>query len=356
MKIASTRMRKFMVVAGLMVPGLAAVMALSHGCRPGRDRSGGGDNGAIEIEAARLLEDRSQPWWNNHRPARTNEPVPYSIEPSDDLGARKDPPIYTSQMPLGLARWLLAGNRPRASHPLGGRPVVLLDVRRAGEFCAEHIQGSLNVPGWEVAKALETGGLSKLDRRTVVVVYGSRWPHYQVITQLKGSMGFEAVYAMEGMAAWKARGFSVVRDEKLVHFLKKLEGEGAPAAAAAPPQAAPESLAGVEPLALNVLMSAGIDLLCVFVGDRRSYESGHVPGAIHVPAGELSSRFASADKSRIVVVTCGCCQGKRGGPSEMAVRELGRLGFKRVLHLDGHMFAWKTAGLPVEFDDPHARK
>lgn len=350
-------MRKSLAIAGLACLGLAAALAIGTGAFRGGGRPGGVGSRNLEAGVALLLEDRTQPWWNDHRPPRTKSATQYMMTPMDDLGARKDPPIYTAQMPLEVASWLHSGGRPPDGHPLSGRPLILLDVRRRSEFLAESIQGTLNVPARELDSSLETGELSKVDRRAVVVAYGSRWPHYEVVTKLRGPKGFDAVYAMEGLESWKAKGFPVERDEKLAEFLKVTDAERAAAATAAPPAPVEQdSLAGLEPLALKALMDAGVDMLRVFVGDRKTYEDGHVPGAFHIPVPELDRKLADVDRNRMVVVICGCCQGKRGGPSEIGVRQLNKLGFKRVMHLDGHMYAWKVAGLPVEHEDPPARK
>jgi rhodanese-related sulfurtransferase len=355
-------MHKGLVIAGVVLLGLAAALAVGTGAFRGEGRTPGVGNRGFEVEVTRVLEDRAQPWWNNHRPPKTKAPVQYLMSPSDDLGARKDPPIYTAQMPLNVAAWIASGGRPGDGHPLGGRPLVLLDVRRRSEFIAERIRGCLNVPARDLDQSMETGELSKLDRRSVVVAFGSRWPHFEVVTKLRGPKGFEAVYAMEGLEAWKAAGFPVERDDKLAEFLKVTDAERArpPAPGAPPPPPPPaeqdDSLAGLDPLALKALMDANVDMLCVFVGDRRTYEDGHVPGAIHVPVPDLDRRLADVDRNKLVVAICGCCQGKRGGPSEIAVRKLGTLGFKRALHLDGHMYAWKAAGLPVELEDPRPAK
>jgi len=341
------------IIAGL---GLSVVLVYGTGALLGSGKAHGFKSRDLEAEATRLLEDRSRPWWNNHRPPAAKGPTEYMMSPSDDLGARKDPPIYTPQMPLDVAAWITSGGRPREGNPLNGRPFVLVDVARRSEYLAEHIQGSLNVPGREIEQSLESGELSKLDRRAIVVAYGSRWPHFEVVSKLHGSKGFDAVYAMEGLEGWKARGFPVERDEKLARFLKMTESERAPPGGVVPPPPDPESLAGLDPLALKSLLDAGVDMTCIFVGDRRTYEAGHVPGAIHVPVAEIERKLADADRNRLVAVQCGCCQGKRGGPSEIAVRQLEKMGFKRVLHLDGHMYAWKAAGLPVELEDPRPRK
>ena len=350
-------MRKGLAIAGLACLCLAAALAVGTGALRGGGSPGGAGTRKLEPGVGRLLEDHSQPWWNNHRPPRTKSAIQYMMTPSDDLGARKDPPIYTAQMPLDVASWIHSGGRPPEGHPLGGRPFVLLDVRRRSAFLAESIKGSLNVPGRDLETSLENGELSKLDRRAVVVAFGSRWPHYEVITNLRSPKGFDAVYAMEGLESWKSRGYPVERDDKLAEFLEVTDAEHAAASTAAPPPPVEQDpLTGLEPLALKALMDAGVDMVRVFVGDRKTYEDGHVPGALHIPVPELESKLADVDRNRMVVVICGCCQGKRGGPSEIGVRQLNKLGFKRVMHLDGHMYAWKVAGLPVEHEDPPARK
>jgi rhodanese-related sulfurtransferase len=218
---------------------------------------------------------------------------------------------------------------------------------------AESIKGALNVPAKDFDASLENGELSKLDRKSVVVAFGSRWPHYEIVTKLRGHNGFDIVYAMGGLEDWKAKGAPVERDEKLAQFLKVLEAEKP---APPPPPVALEPLASVNARSLKTLLDAGTDLTCIFVGDRRTYEDGHVPGAIHVPLATLDKWAADLDRNKTVVMICGCCMGDRGGPSELGVRQMEKLGFKRVLHLDGHMYAWKTAGLPIQTEDPPAKK
>lgn len=340
-------------IMGLVGLGIAAALALGAASHRGNSRPQETAGQAFKAEATRLLEDRTQAWWTHHKPPRAKGPVEYRMAPNDDLGGRKDPPIYTAQMPVEVAAWIASGGKPPEGHPLAGRPFVLLDVRRRSEALAESIKGSLNVPARDFDASLENGELSKLDRKSVVVAFGSRWPHYEIVSKLRGPKGFDIVYAMGGLEAWKAKGAPVERDEKLAQFLKILEAEKP---APPPPPVELEPLASLNARSLKALLDAGTDLLCLFVGDRRTYEDGHVPGAIHVPLATLDKWAADLDRNKPVVLICGCCQGDRGGPSEMGVRQLEKLGFKRVLHLDGHMFAWKTAGLPIQTEDPPAKK
>jgi len=310
----------------------------------------------VEAEAKALLNDKSQPWWNDHRLKASKGAQSYSMVPSHDLGGREDPPIYTPVMPPKLAYWLMKGGKPPQDNPFAGRPFVMLDVRRYSDHLAENFEGPLNVPGALIEKSLEDGELSKLDRQAIIVAFGSRWPHYELISKLKGAK-FGAVYAMEGLHGWKAAGLPVQTDEKLVKILKMIDSEphrGPVAPIKEPEEQVP--LPGVDSLALKVLIDAGVDPLCIFVGSRVTYEDGHVPGAIYIPVADLEAKLATADKNRMIVVLCGCCKGLRGGPSEVAYDKLTKLGFKRVLHLNGHMYAWKIAGLPVETADPAPRK
>jgi hydroxyacylglutathione hydrolase len=160
---------------------------------------------------------------------------------------------------------------------------------------------------------------------------------------------------MEGLDSWRSKGAKVDRDEKLVQFLKETEGERkASAPVPLPPE--PEPLPGMDAKALKKLLDAGVDILCVFAGDRKTYEDGHVPGAHHVPVAAMEKWFADVDKNQLIVVMCGCCMGRNGGMSEAGFKKLEELGFTRVMHLDGHMNGWKVAGLPVQTEDPPPRR
>jgi rhodanese-related sulfurtransferase len=324
----------------------ASFIAAFGGAQEGKPQAPQGR--MFDQEAGKLLDDKAQPWWNNHRPPKATKPQSYNMSPSDDLGGRVDPPIYVSQMPIEVGAWIHSGGRPAEGHPLSGRALVLLDVRRRSEWLAERI------PGKELDASLESGALSKLDLKSILVVFGSKWAHYEVTSRLR-SHKFEALYAMEGLEAWKAKCAQVDRDEKLAQFLKETEAERK-ASLPPPPPVEMEPLPGMDPKALKRLLDAGVDLLCVFVGDRLTYEDGHVPGAHHVPVAQLEKWFADVDKNQLIMVMCGCCMGKRGGPSENGMFILEKLGFTRVLHLDGHMNAWKIAGLPIQTEDPPPRK
>ncbi len=81
------------------------------------------------------------------------------------------------------------------------------------------------------------------------------------------------------------------------------------------------------------------------VREREEWEEGYVPGALHVPRGQLESRIEGLlpDRSREVVVYC-----SGGSRSAFAAKSLTELGYERVSSLTGGFTDWKRNGFDVE--------
>lgn len=87
------------------------------------------------------------------------------------------------------------------------------------------------------------------------------------------------------------------------------------------------------------------DLIVVDLREKDAFDQGHVPGARHVPRGQLELRVNSEFPDPTVrLVTC-CEFGKI---STLAAATLRDLGFLRATALDGGIKAWREAGLPLE--------
>jgi rhodanese-related sulfurtransferase len=85
-------------------------------------------------------------------------------------------------------------------------------------------------------------------------------------------------------------------------------------------------------------------LVVLDVRESDAYQAGHIPGAKHLPRGQLELRVNNelADPT-VRIVTC-CELGKI---STLAAATLRDLGYGRVAALDG-MRAWRDAGYDVE--------
>ncbi|HWI84934.1 MAG TPA: rhodanese-like domain-containing protein, partial [Sphingomonas sp.] len=87
-----------------------------------------------------------------------------------------------------------------------------------------------------------------------------------------------------------------------------------------------------------------IGLTLLDVRERDAFDAGHIPGAIHLPRGQLELRVDEMlpdPTARILT----CCE--YGRISTLAAATLRTLGFRRAVALDGGMKAWREAGLPT---------
>lgn len=83
------------------------------------------------------------------------------------------------------------------------------------------------------------------------------------------------------------------------------------------------------------------------VREGYEYDAGHIPGARHVPLGELSAAAASIDAGTPVVFVC-----RMGGRSTMAAQAFRASGYE-AWSLDGGTLAWHEQDRPLDPDDGH---
>lgn len=81
----------------------------------------------------------------------------------------------------------------------------------------------------------------------------------------------------------------------------------------------------------------------VDVREATEWADGRIPGAVHVPLGELGLRKTELDPNRPVVTIC-----RSGRRSLTAADALRGAGFSEVASLAGGMDAWRDSGQPVE--------
>jgi glyoxylase-like metal-dependent hydrolase (beta-lactamase superfamily II)/rhodanese-related sulfurtransferase len=86
------------------------------------------------------------------------------------------------------------------------------------------------------------------------------------------------------------------------------------------------------------------DLVILDLREKDAFEAGHVPGALHLPRGQLELRIDTALPDPTVRILTYCEFGKI---STLAAATLRELGYSRVTALDGGMRAWREAGHQV---------
>jgi sulfur-carrier protein adenylyltransferase/sulfurtransferase len=85
--------------------------------------------------------------------------------------------------------------------------------------------------------------------------------------------------------------------------------------------------------------------LIVDVREQDEWDEGHIPGAVHIPRGNLESRIerAAPDPSRPLLVYCSV-----GNRSAFAAKTLEEMGYEDVTSLADGFTDWKRNGFPVE--------
>ncbi|HEX6537280.1 MAG TPA: rhodanese-like domain-containing protein [Gemmatimonadaceae bacterium] len=99
----------------------------------------------------------------------------------------------------------------------------------------------------------------------------------------------------------------------------------------------------VAPGEASALRSAG-DAVFVDVREPNEWNLFRIPGAVHLPLGDVRSRARDAvAPGRRVVVYCA-----RGNRSALAADAMSELGYTDVVSLAGGIMAWMSAGGEVE--------
>ena len=87
------------------------------------------------------------------------------------------------------------------------------------------------------------------------------------------------------------------------------------------------------------------DLVILDIREKEAFDAGHVPGAVHLPRGQLELRVNSELPDPTVRILT-CCE--FGKISTLAAATLRELGYGRAAALDGGMKAWREAEFPLE--------
>lgn len=83
--------------------------------------------------------------------------------------------------------------------------------------------------------------------------------------------------------------------------------------------------------------------LIVDVREHDEWREGHIPGAEHVPLGQIHARSSEILKAPEVVFVC-----RSGGRSASAANALTKAGHANAYSMAGGMIAWTRQNLPVK--------
>ncbi len=193
---------------------------------------------------------------------------------------------------------------------------IVLDLRDPAAFAAGHLPGSLSIPAGS-SFATWLGWVVDYDRPAVLILEGDDPAAWDDAIRQALRIGHEAIagYLEGGLASWAAAGLPVEANERLtVGELAAAVDRGGPLA----------------PLVIDVRQAS-------------EYEAGHVDGAWHIGAGELTGRLAELPRDRPIATICAA-----GYRASVAASLLDAAGFTNVSPVVGGVDTWSAQGLPLE--------
>ena len=84
--------------------------------------------------------------------------------------------------------------------------------------------------------------------------------------------------------------------------------------------------------------------LVIDVCSEQEYKDGHLPGAKHIPLGDLPTQLPQVARDKTLPLIMVCASGMR---SRSAVSAAKKLGYTQALSLTGGLKAWREASQPV---------
>lgn len=189
---------------------------------------------------------------------------------------------------------------------------LVIDVRRIKDFARGHISGAYHIVlrdafsswlGWIVPPEKPLIFIdTTIEARDIIVRQCIRIGYDDLEGYLKG-----------GLEAWIAAGY-------------------------------PVSTSGlVTPLDLSRKLDSGQEIAVLDVREKDAWKEGHIPGAMHIPLGELQQRINEVPRQSTIAVTC-----DSGQRSSSAVSLLQRAGFRDVENILGGTIAWEKEDLRIE--------
>jgi hydroxyacylglutathione hydrolase len=239
------------------------------------------------------------------------------------LSGQPSVPRYFARMrPINQAGPALLGGRIPEIRPLSGADLAMaltgdtlvIDARSPLEYANAHVPGSISIPAGS-SFGTWLGWIVDPDRRCVLLV--DNVSDLDNLSRQALRIGFDSMvgHIDGGLAAWRQAGHPVEAG----------------------------ALLPVGDLARH--LSSGPDApLLIDVRQASEYESGHVPGSVHIGAGDLPGRLAELSRGQPVMTIC-----ETGYRASLAASVLRVAGFQHVTSVSDGVTGWQAAGYPLEF-------
>ncbi|MFL5891978.1 MAG: rhodanese-like domain-containing protein [Solirubrobacterales bacterium] len=209
---------------------------------------------------------------------------------------------------------------PRAVEVAIAEGAVLVDARTNEQFDEAHVPGAISSSAYDTGFATKVARV--VDPQVELIVVAASDGYELEAAELLASVGLRVRGYLEGgMTAWRS-------EERPVSRLPLID---------------------LDTLAERLERSDEITVLDV--RDADEFTAGHMPGALHIPYGDLVDRLDELPRDRAIAAICS--GGKRSG---LAASLLQREGFEQVIHVGhGGVGTWGRLGHRIEEGEEDAR-
>jgi glyoxylase-like metal-dependent hydrolase (beta-lactamase superfamily II)/rhodanese-related sulfurtransferase len=221
------------------------------------------------------------------------------------VGLNRGPLVETIGAPARLS--------PRGFEAAIAAGALAVDSRTNEQFDEAHIPGAISASAYDTGFATKVAQVIPPDAELVIVAAsdGNELEAAELLAavgmRVRGFLG-------GGMSAWRA-------EERPVSRIEATDAAG-----------------------LAALVDGEDPPLVVDVRNAGEFESGHIPGSLHIPYPELAGRVDELPRDRPLATVC-----KAGKRSGLAASILQREGFERIVHVSsGGVPGWQALGRPVE--------
>ena len=233
-------------------------------------------------------------------------------------------PRYFARMrPINQAGPRLLGGVVPEIPPVSGdgldaalvRGALIVDARSPEAHDRGHVPGSLSIPAGS-AFGTWLGWVVDHDRPLILVVEDVA--DLDDLQRQALRIGFESMvgYVDGGFEAWRRSGRPVETGSAL----------------------------DIDALAARLSVGGPDAPFVIDVRQPSEYEAGHVPGSVHIGAGDLSEMLDGLPRDRTVATICAS-----GYRSSVAASLLRAAGFDRVASVPGGVPDWEAHGHPLEY-------
>lgn len=221
-----------------------------------------------------------------------------------------------------------------------GERLIILDSRTQEEFERSHVPGATSVPGGELPAYVTRLQAAPENAGATLVVNCAGRTRSILGADVLIRMGLDNVYALDnGTAAWSLSGHALERGAGAAQATGEMNAVAV--AAFAEQFAAEEGVRSITVEEFRRMRAGGEQHYALDVRLPEDYLSGHVPGSVSLPGGQLAlvtDEVAVVNQAPMVFIST------TGVRARIAAAVAHQMDYPTCLVLEGGLRAWTAAG------------